>query len=112
MGRGWTRRRRRRADASWFAVVIALIRQDHGHQSLWRRLSLIAGALILLELGFALSGVAFQTSLGLPLTLPTIDLAIAIFGLTLVENLMRNLPASRKWSLRFHGNRFGDLLHL
>ena len=88
-------------DASWFAVVIALIRQDHGHQSLWRRLSLIAGALILLELGFALSGVAFQTSLGLPLTLPTIDLAIAIFGLTLVENLMRNLPASRKWSLRF-----------
>lgn len=88
-------------DASWFAVVIALIRQDHGHQSLWRRLSFIAGALVLLELGFALSGVAFQTSLGLPLTLPTIDLAVAIFGLTLVENLMRNLPASRKWSLRF-----------
>ena len=88
-------------DASWFAVVIALIRQDHGHQSLWRRVSLIAGALILLELGFALSGVAFQTSFQVPLTLPTIDLAIAIFGLTLVENLMRNLPASRKWSLRF-----------
>ena len=87
-------------DFGWFAVIIAFLRQDADQQKLWRWLGLVAFATILVELYFVFSGRNFDTGLGIRLTLPVVEFATSLVGLILVENLVRNLPAQRVWSLK------------
>ncbi|HUJ02427.1 MAG TPA: XrtA/PEP-CTERM system histidine kinase PrsK [Rhizomicrobium sp.] len=87
-------------DAGWFAATIGLLRQESERQSLWRQLAVVAGLIILADLGFALSGAAFNTGLGLRIGLSAIQLAVSVMGLILIENLVLNLSSPRRWSVR------------
>jgi len=87
-------------DAGWFAATIGLLRQESERQSLWRQLAVVAGLIILADLGFGLSGAAFNTGLGLRIGLSAIQLAVSVMGLILIENLVLNLSSPRRWSVR------------
>ena len=87
-------------DAGWFAATIGLLRQESERQTLWRQLAVAAGILAFANLGFALSGAAFETGLGLRLSPAAVDLAVSIMGLILTENLMLNIVPPRRWSVR------------
>jgi putative PEP-CTERM system histidine kinase len=87
-------------DASWLAAIIGLLRQESERHTLWRQLGVVAGILVLANLGFALSGASFDTGLGLWLSPPAIDLAVSVMGLILIENLMLNIIPPRRWSVR------------
>jgi len=87
-------------DAGWFAAILVLLKHESEGQSLWRYLSLAAGILILADLGFALSGAAFDPGLGIRLSLPVLQLATSVMGLVLLENLLLNINGPRRWSIR------------
>ena len=87
-------------DAGWFAVMIAFLRQNDATQNLWRRLGAAAAALIACALGFAITDANFNTGLGLWLNVTVAQFAVSIMGLILVENMTRNLPQQRYWSLK------------
>jgi putative PEP-CTERM system histidine kinase len=87
-------------DASWFAVMIGLARQDADRHPLWLRLSLIAAVLIALDLVFAVTGANIDTGLGVRMNLPTAQFAVSMMGLILTENLFRNIGRSRLWSVK------------
>ena len=87
-------------DAGWFAATIGLLRQGRERQSLWWQLALAAGTMVLVNLGMALSGVAFDTGLGLRVSLAGVQLAVSIMGLILIENLVLNVKSPRRWSIR------------
>ena len=87
-------------DAGWFAAIIGFLQQESEHQSLWWQLAIAAGVLVLANLGFALSGTAFNTGLGLRLSLAVVQLAVSVMGLILIENLVLNLGPPRRWSVR------------
>ena len=87
-------------DAGWFATILVFLRQESERHSLSQKLAVAAAALILINLAFAVSGSAFINGPGLRLNLATVQLAIPIMGLILVENLLLNLEASRRWSVR------------
>jgi len=90
-------------DAGWFAAILALLKHETEGQLLWRRLSLTAGVLVLGELGFALSGATIDTGLGVRLSPAFLQLATSVMGLVLLENLLLNLSAPRRWSVRLMG---------
>jgi putative PEP-CTERM system histidine kinase len=75
--------------ALWFAFVLHLLgqaRSDGGHRSmLVRRLTWVA---------IALTVVAAFTPHFMPMTV------LAVFGLVLIEQLFRNLPADARWSAK------------
>jgi putative PEP-CTERM system histidine kinase len=87
-------------DAGWFAAILALLQHESDGESLWKRLGVTAGILIAAELGFALSGATIDTGLGLRLSTPVVQFATAIMGLVLLENLLLNVSAPRRWSVR------------
>jgi len=87
-------------DAGWFAAILALLHHESEGQSLWLRLSVAAGILVAAELGFALSGATIDTGLGVRLSTPALQLATSVMGLVLLENLLLNLSAPRRWSVR------------
>lgn len=87
-------------DAGWFAAMIGLLWQDSERQSLWRRLAVAALLLAAADFGFAVSGGVFDTRLGLRVNPAVIQLATAVMGLVLVENLLLNLTPARRWSVR------------
>ena len=87
-------------DAGWFAAILALLHHESEGQSLWRHLSVAAGILVAAELGFALSGATIDTGLGVRLSTPALQLATSVMGLVLLENLLLNLSAPRRWSVR------------
>jgi putative PEP-CTERM system histidine kinase len=87
-------------DASWLAVIIAFLRQDNERESLWRWLAAIAITSITAELTFAIFTFSIATSLGIYLTLPLMEFVNSILGLILIENLLRNMPRQRAWSLK------------
>ena len=87
-------------DAGWFAATIGLLRQESERQTLWRQLAVAAGILAFANLGFALSGAAFDTGLGLRLSPAAVELAVSVMGLILIENLMLNIVPPRRWSVR------------
>jgi hypothetical protein len=96
-------------DGCWFAVTIALLRQDNNQQGLWRRLALAASLFIAAEMAFALTGAAFDTGLGMSISFPAVEFAVSVFGLVLIENLMRNVPPARRWSLKLLAIGLGAL---
>jgi len=96
-------------DATWFAAVIGLLRRESKNQTLWRQFAVVAAVLVLANVGFAATGVSFDTVLGLPLGLPTIRLAVSVIGLILVENLVRNLAPPQVWSVRLMAIGLGAL---
>lgn len=85
-------------DAGWLAVMIGLLRQACDRETLWRRLAFVAGALAVLDLMFAVSGILVDLGVGLLVTFTSVHLALSVMGLILVENLVRNLPAQSLWS--------------
>lgn len=87
-------------DAGWFAAIVGLLRQESERQTLWWQLALAAGILAFANLGFASSGAAFDTGLGLRLSPAAVELAVSVMGLILIENLMLNIAQPRRWSLR------------
>ena len=87
-------------DAGWFAAILALLHHESEGQSLWRYLSVAAGILVAAELGFALSGATIDTGLGVRLSTPALQLATSVMGLVLLENLLLNLSAPRRWSVQ------------
>jgi putative PEP-CTERM system histidine kinase len=87
-------------DAGWFATIIGLLRQEGENQTLWRQLAVTTAILVVANIGFAATGAAFDTGLGLPLGPPTIELAVSVMGLILIENLVRNLASPNLWSVR------------
>ena len=87
-------------DAGWFAAILALLHHESEGQSLWRYLSVATGILVAAELGFALSGATIDTGLGVRLSTPALQLATSVMGLVLLENLLLNLSAPRRWSVR------------
>lgn len=96
-------------DASWFAVLIAFLRQDSAQARLWRTLAAVAGAVILLHLCFSISGFTVQTNIGVKLNATLTSFVTAMFGLVLIENLLRNLPRQRVWSLKLLAIGLGSL---
>ena len=90
-------------DAGWYAVIIAFLHQTIGRSALWRRLLILASTFVALELVFALGGLSIDTRLGIRLSLPILQFGISVFGLILLENLFRNLPRQRIWSLKLMG---------
>jgi putative PEP-CTERM system histidine kinase len=87
-------------DAGWFATIIGLLRQEGENQTLWWQLAVTAAVLVVANIGFAATGAVFDTGLGLPLGPPTIELAVSVVGLILIENLVRNLASPNLWSVR------------
>ena len=86
-------------DAAWYAVLLSLLR-GAVDKTLWGRLTIAAVAATALEAVFAVWQLSIDTSLGLRLSLPAIEFAASVYGLVLIENLMRNSPAQRVWSLK------------
>jgi putative PEP-CTERM system histidine kinase len=86
--------------AGWFAVIIAFLRQDSSQTRLWRWFGLIAVLGLSIELGFAVSQASLETGFGITLTWPLVAFFNSVFGLVLIENLLRNLPVQRAWSLK------------
>ena len=87
-------------DLAWFAVIIAFLRQDAVQQRLWRSLSAVALMAALAELAFVFLRTNIDTGVGIRLNLPVAEFAASVVGLILVENLVRNLPGPRAWSLK------------
>lgn len=87
-------------DASWFALTIVILRLDAARHPLWKRLAGVAALLVVADLGFALTAVAIDTGLGMRLTPPLADFAVAVMGLILTENLYRNIGQARAWSIK------------
>jgi len=87
-------------DAAWFALCIALLRQDARQHPLWRRLAVSGAVVIAIDFAFALTRSTVDTGLGVRMNLPTAQIIVAIMGLILVENLYRNLTRSRLWSVK------------
>ena len=83
----------------WFAVVIAFLRQDSHHAKLWRWFAGIAALGIASEAVFVFSE-GLDTGFGIRISFPLLAFANSVFGLVLVENLLRNSPVQRIWSLK------------
>jgi putative PEP-CTERM system histidine kinase len=87
-------------DGGWFALLIAMLRQDADRHLLWRHLAIAAVTLALINLYFAASNATVDTGLGVRLNRPLVAFATAIMGLILTENLGRNLAPARLWSVK------------
>jgi putative PEP-CTERM system histidine kinase len=86
--------------AGWFAVVIAFLRRDASQAGLWRWFAGIAAVGVLGEFIFAFSEAGLDTGFGIRVSLPLLGFTNSVFGLVLVENLLRNLSPQRVWSLK------------
>lgn len=87
-------------DGGWFAVTLAILKLESGPQPLWKRLTATASSLIGLDLAFAVTSASIDTGLGVRLTLPLMQFAVAVMGLILTENLYRNIGKARAWSVK------------
>ena len=87
-------------DASWLAVVVALLRRENAAARFWRNLATLAAILIVLNVAFALFDLRVDLGIGLVVTNATIQFAVCLMGFALLENLVRNLPSQALWSTK------------
>lgn len=87
-------------DGAWIALLVAFLRQDSQKAALWQRFAYCAIAGTAADFAFVATGGVFDTGLGVRLTAPFFTSAISVLGLVLIENLLRNLPRARLWSLK------------
>lgn len=90
-------------DAGWFSALLAVLKEETEAQSLWRRLVVAAGVMIIADLAFALSAARIDTGIGIQLSPPVLQLATSVMGLVLLENLLLNLNGPKRWSVRLMG---------
>jgi putative PEP-CTERM system histidine kinase len=90
-------------DSGWYAVVLAVLYFQVQSYALWRVL------LVVTICGMGLDGIVKGTGLdagriaGVEFNSAITELAEVIFGLILVENMMRNLPQDQFWSAKHLG---------
>ena len=87
-------------NGGWFALLVTILRQDAEPHQLWRQLAISAAILAFADFAIATTGADIDSGLGVHLNEPLIAFAVAIMGLILIENLARNLPAARIWSVK------------
>jgi putative PEP-CTERM system histidine kinase len=90
-------------DGAWYALVLAVIRKADLKRSFWQLLALGALTILAVHLWFVAGHVDLGRVLGVTIDDAATGVAEAIFGLILVENMMRNLPADQFWSTKHLG---------
>lgn len=90
-------------DASWLAVIITVLSTGRNQDTLWRRLLaatvIVAGA----DFIFTAARLDIGTFAGIPVDYRVTSIAVAMLGLILIENLLRNVTADEFWAVKSLG---------
>jgi putative PEP-CTERM system histidine kinase len=90
-------------DGGWFALVLAVLYRAGPNQRVWRGLMIATCGVVSINTLFATTGISAGLLLGVPIGSHATGIAMAVIGLTLVENMMRNLSRDQFWAIRLLG---------
>jgi putative PEP-CTERM system histidine kinase len=87
-------------DAGWFVVLISIIHGGASRQVLWRRFAGSAVILLGTDILFSIGHIAIPITHGLTLDSWAPNMAVAAFGLLLIENVARNVSRDQFWAIK------------
>ena len=90
-------------DASWYAVVLVLLQSAATSRYALVGLLVPCTLVLALDICFALALLPPVPAFGLVISWTVSRIAVAILGLMLIENLLRNADRDSSWSLKFLG---------
>jgi putative PEP-CTERM system histidine kinase len=96
-------------DAAWISLLIVFVRQDAAQGALWRRFVYFGLCAVAAQIFFIITGMQIDTHLGVRLNGPLVSFFVSIFALVVIENLLRNVPHARRWSLKLLAIGLGAL---
>lgn len=90
-------------DAAWLTVILGILRSEDAQQSLWPRLALVTLLVVSVDIIFNVSFLNLGTFAGIQIDQQITRISVAILGLILAENLLRNVNSDQFWSVKTLG---------
>src|ERR1700721_210573 len=88
-------------DGAWYAVVLAVLYPAGRDRSVWFALAASAAGIVLIDAIFAATGFNAGSFIGIRLDAAATGFATVLFGLVLIENMVRNLTSDQFWSAKY-----------
>jgi putative PEP-CTERM system histidine kinase len=90
-------------DGSWLAVVLAVLYSAGKDNGVWRWFVAAASSVSILHAVLSVAGQPVGSILGIAVDSRLSGLLMVVVGLTLVDNMMRNVSRDQFWSAKFLG---------